>query len=75
MNQSSIPRPVEILMGFDAIGQPFGAGAKQVKRWLVEGAPIYRDSRGIPRAEKAELWAWYAGRFATAAAPRAGHRG
>lgn len=56
---SQTVRPVEVLRGWDAIGLALGAGGKAAKRWAEEGAPIALGEDGIPRGEKAELWAWY----------------
>ena len=51
-------RPVEILVGAEAIASSFGVGAKTVRKWEKRGAPIVRDGRGVLRAEKWELWCW-----------------
>lgn len=54
-----IIRPVEVLVGFRSLGLAFGHNADTVRQWERQGAPIVRDGRGIPRADKAELWEWY----------------
>jgi len=56
--ESIVVRPVEILVGAKAIGAAYGVGEKTVKAWEKKNAPIVRDERGVPRAEKWELWCW-----------------
>jgi phage terminase Nu1 subunit (DNA packaging protein) len=57
--EAIVVRPVEILVGIEAIRAAFGVGAKTVRKWKEKGAPIICDGGGVYRAEKAELWAWY----------------
>lgn len=52
-------RPVEVLRGYRAIAEAFCHNASAVREWRKMGAPIYLDSRKIPRAEKGEMWEWY----------------
>ncbi len=58
--QSTIPRPVEIVVGAQAIGKFLKVSPATVQKLKILGAPIKtRGKRGDMVCDKAELWAWY----------------
>lgn len=52
-------RPIEIVMGYRNIADVLRCGVDKVKTFVHQGAPIYLDKKGAPRAEKTEIWEWY----------------
>lgn len=63
---TAIPRPVDVARGWDAIAKALRVSRDAVRSMclhspgiLHDGCPIVLDHTGTPRADKAELWAWY----------------
>lgn len=53
-----IVRPVETIKSYSEIARTLRISEGKVRNLIPEGAPIILDD-GRPKAEKAELWAWY----------------
>lgn len=54
-----IVRPVQILRGYKNIALALRTSEKQVRDMVQDGAPIVFDGE-TPKADAAEVWAWYA---------------
>ena len=52
-------RAVEILNGLEDIARLFAVSPRRVRAWEQMGAPVYRDFKGVARAERLELWEWF----------------
>jgi hypothetical protein len=52
-------RAVEILNGLEDIARLFAVSPRRVRAWERMGAPVYRDLKGVARAERLELWEWF----------------
>ena len=59
LSQGPPPRPVELLNGLDEIAGLFAVSPRRVRTWERLGAPLYRDQKGVARAERLELWEWF----------------
>lgn len=57
--QAAVARPVELLVGVRAIAAFLKVSTDKVREMEQSGAPMVRDSAGVLRAEKAELWGWW----------------
>lgn len=57
-----IPRPVEVVRGWENIGKRMGCGVGTIKKWQRDGGPIYFID-GKWTAEMAELWAWVSANY------------
>lgn len=53
------PRAVEVLNGLEDIARLFAVSPRRVRAWEQMGAPVYRDFKGVARAERLELWEWF----------------
>ncbi len=52
--------PVELLVGVRAIARFLKISNRRALSMEKQGAPIVRDEKGVVRAEKGELWEWFA---------------
>lgn len=60
MNQETmIVRPVQVLRGYKNIAATLRTSEDKVRDMITDGAPIVLEG-DMPKAEAAELWAWYA---------------
>lgn len=58
--ETMIVRPVQVLRGYKNIAATLRTSEEKVRDMIVAGAPIVMDG-DMPKAEAAELWAWYMG--------------
>ncbi|MCC8193669.1 MAG: hypothetical protein LIP28_03375 [Deltaproteobacteria bacterium] len=54
-----VARPVEVLVGAREMAAFLKISKDRVRGLERLGAPVIRDSSGIMRAEKYELWRWW----------------
>ena len=64
-----IVRPIQVLRGYRNIAAALRVSEDRVRDMVLDGAPVLLDG-DVPRAEAAELWAWYARRAGGAGARR-----
>lgn len=72
--ETCIVRPVQVVRGYRNIAATLRTSEDRVRDMMLEGAPVLLDG-DVPRAEAAELWAWYASRMAGDGAGRQPGRG
>lgn len=56
--ETMIVRPVQVLRGYKNIAATLRTSEDKVRDMITDGAPIVLEG-DMPKAEAAELWAWY----------------
>lgn len=56
--ESVIIRPVQVLRGYKNIAAALRTSEDKVRDMIAAGAPVAMEG-DMPKAEAAEMWAWY----------------